>query len=156
MWQPLWNGSCTTMTGVFATFPNIADTAGNVLSFALYADRGDLWPGALLKVLGDMPTTTTVANTGRTQTVSAPLTPNTVYWLAMMPKGGTLPTLRTNVNAHPLLGLPDTTFVRTTSPSQAYNYLYYTTPDGVYPATAGNETVLQLAQGMPRVAWIGT
>jgi hypothetical protein len=156
LWQPIWNGICIRMTQVHAAFPTITDTAGNVLSFALYADRGDLWPGALIQVLGDMPTTTTSANFGRVMAVDAPLTPNTVHWLAVMPKGGTKPNMRTILGPSPLFALPDTDLVRTTAPIYAYNYLWFTTPTGVFPAAAGDETALGLGVQAPRLAWSGT
>jgi hypothetical protein len=135
--------------------PLIADTAGNVVSFALYRDRGDLWPGALVQVLGDLTTTTTGTNTAKQLTnLNVTITPNTVYWMALMPKGGTLPNLRNSQSGHPLLGMPDTAFVRANGPAVPYNMLVQTTA-GVFPATAGDETVLVPNSPAPRVNWSG-
>jgi hypothetical protein len=124
VWQPLWSGQMARIAGIGLGFSGIADTAGNICYFALYTDTGGCMPGDLIAEFANVPTTTTVVNQAKSVLCDRPVTPNTLYWLAYNPRGGTAhPSVRTCAGGHPLV---------TANPSPALLGSSPTSPTGGY------------------------
>lgn len=141
VWQPFWSGGAARIAGISLGFSGIFDTAGQICYFALYADSGSCTPGAKIADLGNVTTTTVAANAARSFACSQVVTPNTLYWIAYLPKGGTPHTsVRICSGGHPLVahtlsaGLPTTS---SNSPSGGYLLNTAAFPDPAPAAPGG-------------------
>jgi hypothetical protein len=138
VWQPLWSGQMTRIGGIGLGFSGVADTASNICYFALYADTGSCMPGNLLAEFANVATTTTVVNQAKSALCSQPVTPNTLYWLAYLPKVGTAhPTVRTCSGGHPLVTANSSPALLGSSPGSPTSgyYLSATTFSSTAPVT---------------------
>lgn len=122
VFQPLWTGTSTRLLGIHAAFATVADTAGNVLKFALYTDNLMMPGNLLVEIPGEMPTTTTRASEGKVLDCDVALTRLSAMWLAYMAVGGTAhPAGRVCNGGHPYMspgtgaGLTSGYFSSTTS-----------------------------------------
>lgn len=149
--QPLWTGDNTKLSGLHVDLPNVANTGGNVLRFALYTDSDELWPYDLVADLGQIDTTTVAANTSKVLQVDQAVYRQNVYWLCTVSQNGTGATFRCSHTAHPLVGMFDTAQIRDSAPSNQYAGFYIAGyASGPFPARIDPAQLLPI-QALPRL-----
>jgi hypothetical protein len=110
VYVPFWPGPNTRLTGVHISLAIVADTAGNVLRFAVY-DSDDNWtqqaasyPKAkIAEIPGEVATTTTRTNEARVLDCDIVVPRFRPLWMGVLVVGGTSPTTRTCNGGHPFV-----------------------------------------------------
>ena len=150
VWQPWWSGQAVKLAGVSIGFSGTVDTAGQICTFALYTNVLDgCWPGDYIADLASFATTTTANNQARSAACNQIVIPNTLYWIAYVPTGGTAhSSVRTCNGGHPLVPAYQSSAMLTTSPTSPVGAYYLA--GSSFPASApasmnGNQVPARIA-----------